>query len=105
LFAAAKEGNLAAVAAIDRIAARLARGLAAACLVLDPDLIVLGGGVSRAGDTLLTAVGRHLRVRTLVPPRLALSALGDTAVALGAVRSALDDVERRFLTANPLAGK
>lgn len=103
LFAAARGGNLAAVAAIDRIAVRLARGLAAACLVLDPDLIVLGGGVSRAGDTVLVAVERHLRARTLVPPRLALSALGDTAVALGAVRSALDDVDRRLLSANPLA--
>jgi predicted NBD/HSP70 family sugar kinase len=103
LFAAARAGNLAAVAAIDRVAMRLARGLAAACLVLDPDLIVLGGGVSRAGDTVLAAVERHLRARTLVPPRLALSALGDTAVALGAVRSALDDVDRRLLTGNPLA--
>jgi len=105
LFAAARAGNPAAVAAIDRIAARLARGLAAACLVLDPDLVVIGGGVSRAGDILLAAVERHLRARTLVPPPLALSALGDTAVALGAIRSALDDVEQRLLTTNPLAGR
>jgi predicted NBD/HSP70 family sugar kinase len=94
---AAAERPTSWVAAADQIAARFARGLAA-CLRLDPELIVIGGGVSRAGARLLTVVERHLRRRTLVRPRLALSSLGDTAVALGATRSALDDVERRHLS-------
>ena len=98
LFDAASAGSDLAESIIDQIAARFARGLAAACLLLDPELIVIGGGVSRAGERLLTVVERHLRRRTLVRPRLALSSLGDTAVAVGGVRSALDDVERRFLS-------
>jgi predicted NBD/HSP70 family sugar kinase len=98
LFDAAAAGSALAETIIDTICARLARGLATVHLVLDPDLVVIGGGLSRAGERLLAAVERHLRLRTLVPPRLALSALGDTAVALGAVRSALNDVDDRVLT-------
>ena len=99
LFEAAAAGSGLAQTIIDTICARLARGLAAVYLVLDPELVVIGGGLSRAGDQLLTAIERHLRPRTLVPPRLALSALGDTAVAIGALRSALDDVDERVLSA------
>jgi len=98
LFDAAAAGSALAETIIDTICARLARGLATVHLILDPDLVVIGGGLSRAGERLLAAVERHLRLRTLVPPRLALSALGDTAVALGAVRSALNDVDDRVLT-------
>src|SRR5262249_4298729 len=97
LFAAAAEGDRAALAIVDRIAARFARGLAVLLLVLDPEEIIIGGGVSRAGDTLLTAIERHLRPRALTWPRLALSDLGGDAVALGAVRRALDHVEDRLL--------
>jgi predicted NBD/HSP70 family sugar kinase len=103
LFDAAAAGSALAETIIDTICARLARGLAAVHLILDPDLVVIGGGLSRAGERLLAAVERHLRLRTLVPPRLALSALGDTAVALGAVRSALNDVDDRVLTPLSLA--
>ena len=42
----AAAGDPAAVAALDRHADRLARGLAVVVNVLDPDVIVLGGGVS-----------------------------------------------------------
>jgi fructokinase len=42
----AEGGDPAAQAALDRHADRLARGLAVICNVLDPDAIVLGGGVS-----------------------------------------------------------
>lgn len=42
----AEAGDAAATAALDRHADRLARGLAVVVNVLDPDVIVLGGGVS-----------------------------------------------------------
>ncbi|WP_446664112.1 ROK family transcriptional regulator [Flexivirga sp. B27] len=97
LFDAARDGSALAEQIIDTICGRMAGGLAALQLILAPDLIVIGGGLSRAGDQLLDAVDAHLRERTLAPPRLALSTLGDTAVVLGAVRSALSDVESRVL--------
>jgi len=43
---AAKAGDSAALATLQRHASRLARGLAAIVNVFDPDVIVLGGGLS-----------------------------------------------------------
>jgi fructokinase len=43
----AAEGDSAAKAALDRHASRLARGLAAIVNLFDPEIIVLGGGLSR----------------------------------------------------------
>jgi fructokinase len=75
VVARASSGDAAAIAALDRYAHRLARGLATVINVLDPDVIVLGGGVSNVA-MLYDAVPRHLdqfvfsdRVTTtLVPP-------------------------------------
>jgi len=46
LPARAAAGDARALAALDRHADRLARGLAVICDILDPDVIVLGGGLS-----------------------------------------------------------
>ncbi|MFV5991018.1 ROK family transcriptional regulator [Streptomyces sp. NPDC056231] len=99
LFTAARAGDPAAVDVVDRVAARFARGLAALVLVLDPGRIVIGGGVSRAGDVLLDPVRRHLRSHTLVPVVVEASVSGERAVALGAVRHALDVAEERVTAA------
>ncbi len=47
IFAAAAAGDPRAVAAVERYEDRMARSLAAIVNVLDPDVIVLGGGMSR----------------------------------------------------------
>ncbi|GIG66570.1 ROK family transcriptional regulator [Phytomonospora endophytica] len=96
LFTAAEGGDADAVATVDVVAARFARGLAAQLLILDPGLVVVGGGVSRAGTVLFDAVRRHLRRLLLVPVELRVSALREQGVALGAVRMALDSAERRL---------
>ncbi|GAA4291901.1 hypothetical protein GCM10023148_55560 [Actinokineospora soli] len=82
---------------VDTVAARFARGLAVRLLVLDPGRVVIGGGLSRAGDVLIDAVRGHLRDLVLVPVDVRVSALADTGVALGAVRMALDAAESRLL--------
>jgi len=46
IVAAAERGETAALSALERYADRLARALAAVINVLDPDIVVLGGGVS-----------------------------------------------------------
>jgi fructokinase len=46
IVAAAKAGDAEANAALDRLVSRVARGLAVIVNVLDPDVIVLGGGLS-----------------------------------------------------------
>ena len=55
---------------------------------LDPDMIVLGGGVSRAGDFLLDAVRellpKYLMYPVLPMPEIALAQLGNDAGIIGA---------------------
>lgn len=96
LFEAAAAGDQAATDVVERVAARFARGLATMLLVLDPDRVVIGGGVSRAGDVLLEPVRRHLHLHALVPVTVHASTLGEQAVALGAVRHSLDVAEERM---------
>jgi glucokinase len=50
---AARDGNPAAVAAIELLGRRLGVGLANAINMFDPELVVVGGGVSAAGELLL----------------------------------------------------
>ncbi|WP_284974122.1 ROK family protein [Arthrobacter sp. efr-133-TYG-104] len=64
----------------------IARALAAYVSLLAPGLIVIGGGLSSAGDTLLEPVATELR-RILVwqqQPQLVTASLGDNAACLGA---------------------
>ena len=55
---------------------------------LDPDVIVVGGGVAAAGSSLLDAAATELAARTAVyqgvPTRIAVAELGDTAGVVGA---------------------
>ncbi len=66
--------------------------------VLDPELVVISGAVADDGDLFLDRIRRRL-VPDLIdsPPRVAMSALGDQAVVVGAVRMALDHVEGSLL--------
>ena len=97
VFSAAAAGDRAARQVVDTVIAHLARGLAPLLLVLDPDLLIIGGGVSRAGKAVLDALRLQVHRLTLVGTPLELSALGDDAVAIGALRLALTDVEQRVL--------
>ncbi|MDC2954646.1 ROK family transcriptional regulator [Streptomyces gilvifuscus] len=90
VFDAARQGNDSAVRAVRLEGERIAYTVAAAAAVLDPDLVVLGGGVGHSVDLLLQPVRDNLRVLTPLRPRIAPSRLGEDAVLLGAVATALD---------------
>ncbi|MFI6628488.1 ROK family protein [Nonomuraea fuscirosea] len=97
VFAAAREGDKAAVAAVRRYVKDLALGASALVLTLDPQMVVVGGGYSRSADVLIEPLRRELDRWCIRTPEVRMSALGDEAVVLGAVRLALDDVEDRVL--------
>lgn len=90
VFDAARQGDPAAVRAVELEAERIAHTVAAAAAVLDPDLVVLGGGVGHSVDLLLRPVQEQVRALTPLRPRIAPSRLGEDAVLLGAVATALD---------------
>ncbi|MFE1749311.1 ROK family protein [Streptomyces anandii] len=90
VFDAARGGSSAAVKAVRLEGERIAHTVAAAAAVLDPDLVVLGGGVGHSVDLLLEPVREHLRTLTPLRPEVAASRLGADAVLLGAVATALD---------------
>ncbi|MHA6758980.1 ROK family transcriptional regulator [Streptacidiphilus sp. PAMC 29251] len=89
VFDEARTGTPAAVAAVRQEAQRLAHVVAAVSSVLDPDLVVLGGGVGHSADLLLSTVEETLHQLTPLRPRVAASALGEDAVLLGAIATAL----------------
>ncbi|MFE1451083.1 ROK family protein [Streptomyces olivaceoviridis] len=90
VFDAARQGHPGAVRAVELEGERIAHTVAAAAAVLDPDLVVLGGGVGHSVDLLLRPVRERLRTLTPLRPRIAPSRLGEDAVLLGAVATALD---------------
>ncbi|MFJ1606258.1 ROK family protein [Streptomyces sp. NPDC088253] len=89
VFDAAREGDSAAVRAVRLEGERIAYTVAAAAAVLDPDLVVLGGGVGHSIDLLLRPVRETLRTLTPLRPKIVPSRLGEDAVLLGAVATAL----------------
>ena len=95
---AARAGDEVALEVVDEVADRMAHAIAAVAGLLNPELVVISGAVASAGDLLLHRI-RDLLVPDLIdlPPRLAMSSLGDQAVVVGAVRMALDHVEARLL--------
>ncbi|RSM46495.1 sugar kinase [Actinoplanes sp. ATCC 53533] len=87
VFDAARAGDPAARQAVDREIDHLSRALAGITAVLDPELVVLGGGVGgHAGDLLTGPVLDRLRhLVALRPPRIEVSTLGSDAVLRGAL--------------------
>ncbi|MEU7749436.1 ROK family transcriptional regulator [Nonomuraea sp. NPDC049158] len=88
------EGTPSALDALDVVARRFAKGVAAIRAILDPRLVVIGGPLARCGETLLAAVRRHLSEQPLDQPALEVSSLQDDAVVHGALRHSLEEIER-----------
>jgi predicted NBD/HSP70 family sugar kinase len=95
VFALARQGDERAGAAVDRFLQRLVHDVAALVLALDPELVVVGGWAAGL-DGVLEPLRRELARYCLRPPRVALSVLGEAAVATGALRLALDHVEEQL---------
>jgi predicted NBD/HSP70 family sugar kinase len=90
VFVAARRGDPTARRVVDAEARWIALGLASIAPVLDPEVVILGGGIGRSGDLLLEPIERALQTVSPFRPRLVGSALGEDAVLHGAVATALD---------------
>jgi predicted NBD/HSP70 family sugar kinase len=99
VFALAGSGDEEAVAAVDAFSQGLAFGVAALALAVDPEMVVIGGGNVRAGETLLKPLRRYIDEFTFSRiPTVSVSSLGNQSVSLGAIRLALDAIDE-FLEA------
>lgn len=90
--AAAREGDPAARGILAEVGARLGQGIAGLVNVLDPSIVVVGGGASEAGELLLEPARRAYEdaVQVAGAAPIEAAALGIDAAAVGAALLALD---------------
>jgi glucokinase len=86
---AAREGDHDALVVIDQWAWWVALGLVNLTNLLDPEVVVMGGGLAEAVDLVLAPVRRHFADLLYAPghrrlPRIEMAALGEQAGAIGA---------------------
>jgi glucokinase len=90
---AARQGDHRALEVLNQTAAYLAMGIANIVSMLNPQMIVLGGGLMQAGDLLLEPIRREMlewaQPLAARQVRLELTQLGEDAGVLGAARLAL----------------
>ena len=88
IFEGAAKGDRLSNMAVDRMVKYLVIGIANLINILDPDIIVLGGGVARAGDFLLERVRgllpKYLLFKEMEYGKIELARLGNHAGIIGA---------------------
>lgn len=87
VLTAAAGGDTTAAAVVDEVAGGVALGIVVLVAVLDPELVVLAGGIG-AHPRFAAAVAAALPRVVDDPPRLEVSALGERASLVGAIRLA-----------------
>ena len=90
IFDAAQQGDSKALAVVEQEGYHLALAIAAITAVLDPELVVLGGGIGQRGELLLPPLERRLQQLTPLRPRIVASKLGGDSVLLGSIATALE---------------
>jgi predicted NBD/HSP70 family sugar kinase len=98
VFSSARRGDLLAQQAVAREAERIALAIAAIAAVIDPELVVLGGGVGFNGDLLLEPVEREFRLLSPLRPRIEVSGLDQQATLHGAVFVALQAAQDQLFS-------
>ena len=93
IFDLAKTGDAMSLDLVDTLGEMLGSALAHIACVVDPDVIVIGGGVSKAGQILLDAIVKYYRPAAFHASRdteFKLAVLGNDAGMYGAVRMILN---------------
>lgn len=93
VFDAVKEGDALAIEVAEQFGEILGKTLAAIAGVLNPEIFVIGGGVSKAGPVLLDYIQKNYRKYVFAGSRgalFALATLGNDAGIYGAAKMVLD---------------
>ena len=89
IFDAAKENDEVALELVDVLCTMLGTALANVAAVADPEIFVIGGGVSRAGDILIQGIQKKFEEKAFHACRgtgISLATLGNDAGMYGCVR-------------------
>ena len=92
VFDRAGAGDPVALSVVETACDLLGRGIAASCAVFDPEAVVLGGGVSKAGEFLRIRVEQAFRryaFHACRETRICLATLGNDAGIYGMARLAM----------------
>jgi len=88
VFRLAAKGEAVAIALVDRMGDRLGAAIAIAVGIVNPDVVVIGGGLAQAGEPLFTrvraAVDRYALPSHRHGMRIVTAALGEQAGVIGA---------------------
>lgn len=98
VFAVARDGDSVARRVVVDAVRALGDAVVNVAALLDPEVIVLGGGLMNNRAEILEPIAARLAAAVPYPPRLAVSTLGDDAVARGAALLALTIADRRLAT-------
>jgi len=87
---AAKKGDALSIEAFERAGSFLGQGIASMLHLFNPSIIVLGGGVIKAGDLLLKPLRQSLESEVISPAylqnlKIEIAKLGDQVVLIGAL--------------------
>lgn len=89
IFDAAKDGDKIAAELVEKLCRILGTALANIASIVDPEVFVIGGGVSRAGAILIDGIKKHFTERTFhacEATEITLATLGNDAGMYGCVR-------------------
>lgn len=93
VFDAAEAGDEAAKEILDQVYRYMGIFISSVCNTVDPEVVVIGGGVSRAGQPLLEGIRKYFSRHAFHPVKntgFAIAILGNDAGAYGAFKLALD---------------
>ena len=93
VFDAVKAGDKVAIEIAEEFGSYLGYALADLGAVLDPEIFVLGGGVSKAGEILFTYIKKYYEERTFftcADVKFALAKLGNDAGIYGAAKMVIE---------------
>lgn len=96
VFAAAARGDVIAAAVVTEEALLVAKAVCSVIAVVDPELIVLGGGIGQAPG-FLDAVVEQLRLLAPVMPEVKMSVLAADTVVAGCIAAGLDRAWQHLL--------
>ncbi|MFT4165884.1 MAG: ROK family protein [Microlunatus sp.] len=101
VFEAARNGDLAAAAAVRTLADRLARVVAALASLLNPERVIVAGAVAASLGQVIEICRERLPEYAQLPPEVTASSLGGDIVLLGAIQAGITDIASAALDRPP----